>query len=121
MALNYILLGKRIKMIRKQRGLSQAKLSEMIDKTPTYMSYIESGIKSPSLDTLILIANALEVTTDMLLAESLNDHLIVDIKEYNALFHDCSPYERRVMIECASALKKVMREYHFLSKRKTLR
>ena len=26
MALNYILLGKRIKTIRKQRGLSQAKL-----------------------------------------------------------------------------------------------
>ena len=58
MALNYILLGKRIQTIRKKKGLSQAKLSEIIDKTPTYVSYIESGIKSPSLDTLILIANA---------------------------------------------------------------
>ena len=121
MALNYILLGKRIQTIRKKMGLSQAKLSEIIDKTPTYVSYIESGIKSPSLDTLILIANALGVTTDMLLAESLNDYLIVDIKEYDALFHDCSPYERRVMIECASSVKKAMREYHFLSKRKNSR
>ena len=121
MALNYILLGKRIKTIRKQRGLSQAKLSEMIDKTPTYVSYIEGGVKSPSLDTLVLIANALEVTTDMLLAESLNDYLIVDIKEYDALFHDCSPFERRVIIESANALKKAMREYSFLSKRKTSR
>ena len=112
MALNYILLGKRIQTIRKKKGLSQAKLSEIIDKTPAYVSYIESGIKSPSLDTLILIANALGVTTDMLLAESLNDYLVV---------HDCSPYERRVMIECASSVKRAMREYHFLSKRKNSR
>lgn len=41
MALNYILLGKRIQTIRKKKGLSQAKLSEIIDKTPTYVSYIE--------------------------------------------------------------------------------
>lgn len=121
MALNYILLGKRIQTIRKQKGLSQAKLSEAIDKTPTYVSYIETGIKSPSLDTLVLIANALGVTTDMLLAESLTDYLAVDISEYDELFKDCSPYERRVLIECASALKKAMREYGFLSKRKTTR
>lgn len=118
MALNYILLGKRIKDIRIKRGLSQARLSEMIDKSPTYMSYIESGIKCPSLDTLILIANALGVTTDMLLAESLNNYLNVDINEYDELFSDCSPYERRVLIETASALKQAMREYHFLSKRR---
>ena len=66
MALNYILLGKRIKTIRKQRGLSQAKLSEMIDKTPTYVSYIEARLKRQSLDKLVLIDNALELTTDML-------------------------------------------------------
>lgn len=121
MALNYILLGKRVRDLRIKRRMSQAELSELIEKSPPYVSYIESGIKSPSLDTLILIANALGVTTDMLLAESLNDYLIVDIKEYDALFHDCSPYERRVMIECASSVKKAMREYHFLSKRKNSR
>lgn len=118
MALNYILLGKRIQTIRKKKGLSQAKLSEIIDKTPTYVSYIESGIKSPSLDTLILLANALGVTADMLLAESLDNHLLVDVGEYAELLNDCSPYERRVLIENARALKKTMREYHFLSKRR---
>lgn len=118
MALNYILLGKRIKDIRKKKGMSQAQLSELIDKTPTYVSYIETGIKSPSLETLIMIANALGVSTDMLLAESLKDQFNVDTQEYAELFNDCSPYERRILIEVASALKKAMREYNFLAKRK---
>ncbi|MCM1222888.1 MAG: helix-turn-helix domain-containing protein [Lachnospiraceae bacterium] len=118
MALNYILLGKRVREIRIKKRMSQTELSELIDKTPPYVSYIESGIKSPSLDTLVLIANALGVTADMLLAESLENHLLVDEAEYAELMDDCSPYERRVLIENARALKKTMREYHFLSKRK---
>ena len=117
MALNYILLGKRVRDLRIKRRLSQAELSEIIDKTPTYVSYIESGIKSPSLDTLVLLANALGVTADMLLVESLENHLLVDEGEYAELLDDCSPYERRVLIENARALKQTMREYHFLSKR----
>ena len=48
---------------------SQAMLSELVDKTPSYISYIESGIKSMSLDTFVLIANALGVSPDRLLME----------------------------------------------------
>ena len=45
MALNFVQIGKHIGEIRKRRGLSQQKLSEIIDKSPTYVSYIESGLK----------------------------------------------------------------------------
>ena len=118
MALNYILLGKRIKSLRCKKHLTQAVFSEMIDKTPNYVCCIESGIKGPSLDTLILIANALGVTTDVLLAESLDNYLKVDDSEYIELFQDCTPYELRILIENARSLKTAMREYHFLSGRK---
>ena len=117
MALNYILLGKRIKDSRCKRKLSQASLAEMIDKSPTYVSYLESGIKCPSLDTLVQIANVLQVSADCLLAESLNSPLEVDSSEFDEVFDDCNPYEWRVIIETARALKAAMREYHFLSKR----
>lgn len=117
MALNYILLGKRVRDLRIKKRMSQADLSELIDKTPPYVSYIEGGIKSPSLDTLVLLANALGVSADMLLAESLDNQLLVDEGEYAEILEDCSPYERRVLLENARTLKKTMREYHFLSKR----
>ena len=60
MSINYKVLGKRIREVRKRNGLSQATLAERVDKTPSYISYIESGIKSMSLDTIFLIANALD-------------------------------------------------------------
>ena len=44
MALNFVQIGKHIGEIRKRRGLSQQKLSEIIDKSPTYISYIEGGL-----------------------------------------------------------------------------
>ena len=58
---NKKLLGKRIKAIRKTRGLTQEKLSEMIDIEPSSLSGIESGRFYPSLHVLEKIANVLEV------------------------------------------------------------
>ena len=51
MSLNYKVIGKHIREVRQRNHLSQAMLSELVDKTPSYISYIESGIKSMSLDT----------------------------------------------------------------------
>ena len=63
MTLNYILIGKRIREIRKRKKISQAALSDMVDITPTFISYIESGLKGMSIETLVAISNALGVTT----------------------------------------------------------
>ena len=58
---NKKLLGKRIKEIRKFRGLTQEKLSEMIDLETSSLSGIESGRFYPSLHVLDKIASALDV------------------------------------------------------------
>ena len=71
MSLNYKTIGKHIREVRQRNNLSQAMLSELVDKTPSYISYIESGVKSMSLDTFVLIANALGVSPDQLLMEQL--------------------------------------------------
>lgn len=58
---NKKLLGKKIKAIRKSKGLTQEKLSEMIDIETSSLSGIESGRFYPSLHVLEKIANVLEV------------------------------------------------------------
>ncbi len=55
------LLGRRVKELRKLRGLSQEYLSEMVDIDPKHLSRIEVGRSFPSLDTLERLANALKV------------------------------------------------------------
>ena len=56
-----ILLGKRIKEIRKLNNLTQEKLAEMIDLETTSLSGIESGRHFPSLPTIEKIAMSLNV------------------------------------------------------------
>ena len=58
---NKKLLGKRIKEIRKFKGLTQEQLSEMIDIETSSLSGIESGRFYPSLHVLEKIAAVLEV------------------------------------------------------------
>lgn len=56
-----LLLGARIKELRKKAGLSQDKLSEKIGIDGKYLSRIEVGKRSPSLEKLEGIADALKV------------------------------------------------------------
>ena len=117
MTLNYMYLGKRIKEIRIKRHLSQARLSEIIEMSPTYISYIEGGYKSMSLETLVRIANALKVSVDMLLGDCILNPTPIDHVEFADVLDGCSPYEKRVIIDAARAVKKSMIEYKFLYKR----
>lgn len=117
MVLNYVQIGKRVGELRKRRGLSQLALAEMVDRSPTYISYIENGLKCMSLPTLVSIANALQVTADELLQDSLENTIVVSNHEFASLLADCNEYERRVLFETATAAKKAVRENrHFLTK-----
>jgi transcriptional regulator with XRE-family HTH domain len=55
------LLGGRIKELRKIRGLTQEQLAEQVDLATRYISLIEVGRSSPSLETMENIARALGV------------------------------------------------------------
>ncbi len=109
MSLDIEALGSRIRYIRKKRGLSQNSLSEMIDKSPTYLSYIESGIKCMSLDTFVDLTNALNVTADDLLKDSLENISIVTNSGFASILSDCNSYEQRVLYDLVVVAKEVLR------------
>jgi transcriptional regulator with XRE-family HTH domain len=53
--------------------MSQEKLAEILGLSVPYVSMIEGSQKYPALETLINLANALDVTTDQLLCETLKN------------------------------------------------
>ena len=53
--------GELIRSLRKKRGISQLHLSEVAGLDRTYISMLECNKKSPTLSTLIKIAEALEI------------------------------------------------------------
>lgn len=55
------LLGARIKELRRTKSLSQEQLAELVGLAPKFISRIEVGRSSPSLETIENIARALQV------------------------------------------------------------
>ncbi len=56
-----VLLGKKIRYIRRLKNLTQAQLAEKTGLSINYISQIETGIALPTLETLWKIAFSLQV------------------------------------------------------------
>ncbi len=56
-----LLIGLRIKELRKRRGVSQEAVAEKAETSPNYLSRMERGTENPTLDMLIKISEALGV------------------------------------------------------------
>lgn len=70
---DYTLMGNRMKMKRRSKKLSQKELAKAVRVSPSFYGNIERGLRVPSVDTLVAIANALGVGLDFLLADSLTN------------------------------------------------
>jgi transcriptional regulator with XRE-family HTH domain len=67
----YVDLGRRIKALRKKRGVSQIRLAAAVNTSPGNLSRIESGNHTPNAKTIAAIADYLVVSTDYLLGRTL--------------------------------------------------
>ena len=65
--IDYKEIEKRIKQKRKELNLTQEKLSEILEISPTYISEIERGTGISSLATITKIANVLNLDLDYLI------------------------------------------------------
>lgn len=54
-------VGRCIRALRRQRGLTQAELAELIDRSETFLRAVERGVSAPSLETLERLTVALDV------------------------------------------------------------
>ena len=63
------LLGRRIRLVRKEKGHTGEELAELCHISPTYLRQIESGAKIPSLPLFVKLCNALNVSPAYLFAD----------------------------------------------------
>lgn len=61
------LFRERLRELRNSRGLSQAALAKAIDAHQPYIAALEGGERTPTLETLAKLAEALNVSPDVLL------------------------------------------------------
>lgn len=70
--MDYADLGGRVRKQRHELGLTQQELADKVGVSTSFLGHVERGSRRASLETLVALANALDVSTDYLLAGSLD-------------------------------------------------
>jgi len=64
------MLTKRLKLLRKEKNITQKELSDKINVSASTIGLYEQGRRTPDNETLTKIADFFEVTTDYLLGRT---------------------------------------------------
>lgn len=69
--MDYKSIGRNIRAYRESEKITRDTFAEMTDLSVSYVSALERGEKLPKLETFIRIANALQISSDILLSDVL--------------------------------------------------
>lgn len=110
--LNIEALGLKVKQFRKEKGYSAEKLADISGVSKSHINNIESANSSVSTEVLVRIANALEVSVDVLLGDSLSEKACQKARmaEYNKIVDGCSASEMKIILNTLRALKESLHE-----------
>ncbi len=96
-------LGQRIKEARKNLKMTQEVLAEKANIGTVYLGEIERGIKMPSLNVLIQIIEALNVSADYLLRFEVSSGKEYVFDELTAKLEKLSPKQRKTVADIIDA------------------
>lgn len=61
--------SEKIRQLMSEKGITAKEMSERVGVTEMMMSYIKNGLRSPSVEVLVRIANVLGCKVDDLIVE----------------------------------------------------
>lgn len=77
----YNRIGENIKSYRDASNITQAHFAERLGLTSAAISAYENGLRMPSYDILVRIADILGVTIDALLGRDISGKIMLDVSE----------------------------------------
>lgn len=104
MAIDYSVIGERLKRARKEKHLTQEQLAEQIDVSIAFLSRIERGSSQINLKRLSQICEILEVTEgDILNGASSKSTKYLDF-EFANLLKNCSANKQKLIYDVAKVI-----------------
>lgn len=108
--IDYASIGKQIKKNRLNQGMTQEVLAEKVNISIPHISRIENGSSSPSLQTLVDICNALDITIDNLMQDSLPAARKRIGGRLETILADCTTAEMNMIVNVIDILLQEIRE-----------
>lgn len=104
MAIDYKIIGERLKKARKDKHLTQEELAEKIDVSIAFLSRIERGSSQINLKRLSQICNLLDVTEGEILNGVSNNSTKYLEPEFINLLKNCSSEKQRLIYDIAKII-----------------
>lgn len=104
MALDYTIIGERLKKARLEKNLTQEQLAEQIDVSIAFLSRVERGSSHINLKRLTQIGNILGISEGLILngaSEDSSDYLNADFKE---ILEKASPDKQKLIYKIAEII-----------------
>lgn len=99
-------IGNKLREVRIEKGLTQEYVANHANVNVSHISNIENNRVKISLQTLVAVCNALEITVDYVLSnEYISGENAMD-NEVLKEFHACSPQMKEKVIGIIQILKK---------------
>lgn len=105
--MDYLKLGNRIKEARKNKGYTQGKLAELTGYSVQHISHIETGNTKLSVESLVTLANVLDVSLDHLMSDSLERK---EVKACMLSLDVKSDIEKRLICNIVKELQRGLQE-----------
>ena len=102
--MNLSSIGKNIRKFRLMKKLRQEDLAEKAGLSTNYIGAVERGEKLPSLETFIIIVNALGVSADMVLSDVIETGYLVRSSMLNEKIEKLSEEDRARVYDVLEAL-----------------
>lgn len=95
-------IGQRIKKSREAAHITQDELAQAVGCSTKHIGALERGIKTPSLDMFVIIANTLGASADLLLQDVLENPIDTFAGEFAAAV---SPLDTQMQNRILKALR----------------
>lgn len=110
--MDYKGLGERIRKERLRLSLTQEKLAEKVNISESFMGHIERGGRKLSVDTLVNIANELNVSIDYLLLDSVEPEPNVALNRILAMIKEKHPEKLKTFLSLIRVLAQNIDEWN---------
>lgn len=84
----YLMVGKRIRTLRKEKGMTREQLAELASISPKFLYEVENGKKGFSAVNLYNISKALEVKCDYIMSGEVEAALEMKVREILKILED---------------------------------
>lgn len=91
-------IGERFQKYRLKNHLTQNEVAELTDLEPRHISQIERGFSKGSIDTLIKLCNAYQITPDIILYDLLDEKTKSSISIYEENFKKLSKKDKNTIL-----------------------